>query len=460
MDRSRLWRILFVLELALSGFALAPRLAARAAVQEKPVRIIFMHHSTGEGVIAEGGVREGFTALGYEFWDHGYNEEGLADASGDPLGVNWSVPDDNTDPDGWFNIFNQPVTDPPANTLSHMLEFDVIIFKSCFPNSDIQSEEQFEDYRRYFLSIRDVIDQHPDKLFIPFTTPPLVPNSTSPDAAARARRWAEYLTSDEYLTGHPNIAVFDFFSLLADQDGFLRSEYRVDESDSHPNELANRTVGPLFVQFVDPAVREFEPGMAPAPAQQPEVSQPGGEEHAMPDGRVLDDFETGDFVDRWWSYTNDGVKSFTCDLDQPGHEGGQVLRLTFDIAAGGSAGCGADLESNPAWAEAEGVRFYWRSDQPGFVLRVGLGVRDLTQTNPDVAEATPFEQEMSTDGDQWSQVTVRWSDLVKPEWVGDTGVEVFDPAQVTWIVFDVGYWDKPQLGSIWIDDLELVGGHQ
>jgi len=459
MDRVKLWHVLLVLALILSGFALAPRSAAQTAVQEPPVRIIFMHHSTGQGVIAEGGVREGFTALGYEFWDHGYNIEGLADASGNYLGVNWSVPDDNTDPDGWYTIFNQPVTDPPSNTFSHMLEFDVIMFKSCFPTSDIQSEEQFEDYRRYFLSIRDVIDQHPDKLFIPFTTPPLVPNSTSPEAAARARRWAEYLTSDEYLAGHPNIAVFDFFDLLADEDGFLRAEYRVDEWDSHPNQRANSTVGPLLVQFVDQAIREFKPGAAPA-QRPPEVAQPGEEERPASEGRVLDDFENGSFSDRWWSYTNDGVKAFTCDLDQPGYEGGQALRLTFDIAAGGSAGCGVDLESDPAWVEAEGVQFYWRSDQAGHVLRVGLGVEDPTQTNPDVTEATPFEEEMITGGDQWSRVTVRWSDLVKPEWVGDTGVDVFDPARVVWIVFDVGHWETPQHGSIWIDDLQLIGGQQ
>jgi hypothetical protein len=455
MDRSRVWHIPLVLALVLSGFALAPRLTVQAA-QEKPVRIIFMHHSTGLGVITQGEVRERFTALGYEFWDHGYNEEGLTDAAGNTLGINWSVPDDNTDPDGWYGIFNQPVTSPASNTFSHMLEFDVIVFKSCFPTSDIQSEEQFEDYRRYYSSIRDVIDQHPDKLFIAFTTPPLVPNSTSPEAAARARRWADYLTSDDYLAGHPNMVVFDFFSLLADNDGFLRSEYRADEWDSHPNELANRTVGPLLVQFVDQAFRAFEPGAAPAPTQPPEVSQLGEEEQAALTRSLLDDFEAGGFSDRWWSYVNDGVNSFTCDADQSGHESGQALRLTFDITAGGSAGCGADMDSYRAWTEAEGISFYWRSDQPGYVLRVGVGVKDPTQTNPDVVEATPFEKELSTTGDRWSQVTVRWSDLVKPEWVGDTGVDVFDPAQVAWIVFDVGYWEKPQLGSIWIDDLQLV----
>ncbi|MCZ7544107.1 MAG: hypothetical protein M5R40_11520 [Anaerolineae bacterium] len=150
------------------------------AQEDEPVSIIFMHHSTGENLIVQGEVRAAFTDLGYAFWDHGYNGDGLVDPAGDWLGVNWDVPGDNTDPDGWYDIFNQPVTDPPENTLSHMLQHDVIAFKSCFPASDIQSEAQFRDYQRYYLSIRDAIDQYPDKLFIPFTTPPLVPNATTP----------------------------------------------------------------------------------------------------------------------------------------------------------------------------------------------------------------------------------------------------------------------------------------
>jgi hypothetical protein len=253
--------ILAVFTLIVVSAAQVSQSAAPTATPAKPIRIIFMHHSTGLGLIEQGGVREAFKELGYQFWDHGYNEEGLTDPNGEQLGVNWAVPDDNTDPDGWQVIFAQRVTKPPTNTLSHMLEYDVIIFKSCFPNADIQDDDQLENYRTYFLSIRDVIDKYPDKLFIPFTIPPLVPDSTSPEAAARARRWAEYLTSPEFLDGHPNIFVFDFFSQLADKNGYLQAKYRgEDPGDSHPNELANQTVGPVFVKFVDQAVKDFKAG--------------------------------------------------------------------------------------------------------------------------------------------------------------------------------------------------------
>ncbi|MDP2860532.1 MAG: hypothetical protein Q8N98_02350, partial [bacterium] len=36
-------------------------------------KVIFLHHSVGQGLVAQGGVRERLTALGYEFYDHGYN---------------------------------------------------------------------------------------------------------------------------------------------------------------------------------------------------------------------------------------------------------------------------------------------------------------------------------------------------------------------------------------------------
>ncbi|MBN1966442.1 MAG: hypothetical protein JW910_17460 [Anaerolineae bacterium] len=414
-----------------------------------------MHHSTGEGLIWQGGVREAFTALGYEFWDHGYNGDGLVDPEGNYLGTNWDMPGDNTDPDGWRDIFTQPVTSPPANTFSHMLEYDVIIFKSCFPASDIQSPEQFEDYRRYYLAMRDVMDQHPDKIFVPFTTPPLVPNSTSPDAAIRARQWADYLTSSDYLDGHPNIFVFDFFRLLADDQGYLRAEYRPDEWDSHPNEQANQAVGPMLVEFVDEAVRSYTPGAAPLPP----VEQPAPPEEAgapMAAGDLLLDFENPGDAEYLWSYINQEDTTFVCQIEAPGKDSAYALRVEFNIPVEGSAGCGADLPADDRWSEARGISFYWRADRPDLLLRVGLGVRDPTQTNPDVVEATPFEAQFLTLGEDWSQVVILWSDLVKPEWVGDTGVDVFDPAQVVWIVFDVGQWEQAQAGTIWIDDVQFV----
>jgi hypothetical protein len=220
--------------------------------------VMFLHHSTGANLIQQGGVRERLTDLGYEFYDHGYNGDGLVLADGTWTGTNFDVPDDNTDPDGLANIFAQPLDDPPDNTFSHLMEYDVIAFKSCFPTSNIQSDEQLADYKSYYLSIRDRMDEYPNKIFIVITPPPEIPNDTDSAAAARARAWASWLASDEYLSGHPNVFTFNFFNLLADpSDNMLRTEYWTDEWDAHPNELANQTIGPLFADFVDQAVTTY-----------------------------------------------------------------------------------------------------------------------------------------------------------------------------------------------------------
>ena len=221
-------------------------------------RIIFLHHSTGANLIAQGDVRQRLTDLGYEFYDHGYNDDGLVLADGTWTGRNFDVPDDNTDPDGFADIFAQPLRDPSDNTFSHLMQYDVIAFKSCFPVSNIESDDQLAEYQSYYLSIRSRLDQYLNKIFIVVTPPPEIPADTDPQAAARARAFTSWLASDEYLSGHPNVFTFNFFDLLADPStNVLRADYQVDEYDAHPNELAFRIVGPLFAHFIDQSVRTY-----------------------------------------------------------------------------------------------------------------------------------------------------------------------------------------------------------
>jgi hypothetical protein len=117
-----------------------------------------------------------------------------------------------------------------------------------------------EQFQESYLQMRDVMDQHPDRIFILVTSPPLHPLKTNADEAARARIIADWLRSDEYLAGHPNIFVFDFFDLLADPDtNVLHAKYQknANEADSHPNRLANEGIGPQFVEFVIQSVESY-----------------------------------------------------------------------------------------------------------------------------------------------------------------------------------------------------------
>ncbi len=231
--------------------------------------IIFLHHSTGAGLIWGGNVRPLFTGKGYDFWDHDYNSPGLSLPSGDQAGYNYNVPDDNTDPIGYNTIFQQPYysTPPhpesPQNCFSGLMRHDVIIFKSCFPASAIWSDQMLEDYKTYYRTIRARTDLYKNHIFIAFSTPPLHPCSTNVDDAKRARAFANWLVSSEYLNGHSNLFVFNFFNYLARADdgsaeaNMLKAAYRPDYCDSHPNDLANQTIGPIFVDFVDAAIKSY-----------------------------------------------------------------------------------------------------------------------------------------------------------------------------------------------------------
>jgi hypothetical protein len=465
MRKHYLWRLVFASVLAVASLLLAVHSNKPAVAQEMPVRVLFMHHSTGGGLIWEGNLRDLLANRGYELWDHGYNEEGLVDGSGQWLGINWDVPGDNTDPDGWYHIFGQTITDPPDNTLSHMLDYDVILFKSCFPASDIDSEERFEEYRRYYLAIRDVMDQHSDKLFIPFTTPPLVPNSTSPENAARARRWADFLTSDEYLQGHPNVYVFDFFTYLADENNTLRAEYRVDEWDSHPNTLANQTVAEILADFVGQAVLDFIPDRAatqPLPAvdtsaDDAEEASSAEQEEVYEEGYLNFD-EIGGFennlIEYWWHWAQNTTISWS--RGKPGYNSDHALHLVFDRAAGGYAGIGVNFAANPDWPEAQGISFYWRADQPDLPVIFALAVQDPDQPDAEPSEAAPFEALLFTPGDEWTQVTIPWTAFTKASWFGDAGVDKFDPANVIWMAFDVGASEQAQQAELWIDNIHLM----
>jgi hypothetical protein len=75
------------------------------------------------------------------------------------------------------------------------------------------------------------------------------------------------LGSEDFLQGYSYILIFDFFDLLAEGDpdspelNMLRQEYR-EGTDSHPNRLANETIGPIFVDFVIHSIEEYREKVA------------------------------------------------------------------------------------------------------------------------------------------------------------------------------------------------------
>jgi hypothetical protein len=436
-------------------------LAAQSPAQAQgPVRIIWLHHSVGLGIIDGGNVRGGLDALGYEFYDHGYNEEGLRLADGSSAGTNFDVPDDNTYPDGLSVVFSQDLHSPPDNTFSYLMQYNVIMVKSCFPTSNIINDEQLEVDKGYYQMIARRTDTYPDKVFIIVTHPPQVPESTNADEARRARALNDWLLSDEFRGGHANLFVFDLFGRLAGSDNLLRAEYRVSDSDGHPSDIANAAIGPELVDFVDQAIRSAwgdsppPSGGEPQAADQPPAATveqpPAGQPAAI---SALDDFEAG--AGAWHGETDRPESVIECGADSAFAHGGKAsLRIHYDIAPGGWINCSRTFDALQDWSGATGLSFWLMADTPDqwITLAVYSGEADAPQ---------PFEvffpvPEASLDA--WSQVSFAWSDFKLADWADASGLQEIDPGRVTGYNFSLGAGEVPNQGIVWIDDVELVGG--
>jgi hypothetical protein len=235
-------------------------------------KLFFLHHSTGWGLISEGNMRGAIDAYNaahgesFELWDQGYNGDGPRDQNGDINGTLYDVPGDNTNPDGLYYLWTSPEADAVACRDGFLADYDVIAFKSCFPASAIYDDDMLEQYKTWYLGIRDFCDTHPEKLFVVMSTPPLVPEDTDYAQGVRARAFANWLKSATYLAGHPNIVCFDLFDELAVADAAetepntLKPAYRLAEPhNSHPNPLGNQTVGPLLAQFLIDSALAYTP---------------------------------------------------------------------------------------------------------------------------------------------------------------------------------------------------------
>lgn len=224
--------------------------------------VIFLHHSVGDNLIRQTDFRDRLTQAGLSFWDHDYNYYGLNDPNGQNLGFHFNIPNDDTDPPGLAKLFSQPVYPLPINAISGLMQYEVIILKSCFTGNVLPDDQSVEKTRTYYEVMHRFFEKHPEKLFILLTTPPL--NSAEADEAmgARAREIAEWLQSPEYLRGLPNVFVFDLYSALAENDpsspnyNRLREDYK-EGTDNHPTMNANQDIAPVLAEFIVDSINDF-----------------------------------------------------------------------------------------------------------------------------------------------------------------------------------------------------------
>lgn len=242
---------------ALAGSAPSepPLVGADVSTIEAPygvVKLVFVHHSCGANWLSDwsGSLGEVLGESNYYVSDTSYGW-GPLDAD-----VGSGVIGDHTDIGHWYNWFVGPNHDTYMDALYTTTaqnatyarpmadpggENEVIIFKSCYPNSDLGGtpDDPPNDGENLLRGVGAWSDHHTvanakgiyndilayfqtrqDKLFVVITAPPLLPGSTSETAAANARALNNWLVH-EWLADYPyhNVAVFDFYNVLTTNGG-------------------------------------------------------------------------------------------------------------------------------------------------------------------------------------------------------------------------------------------------
>lgn len=220
-------------------------------------KILFLHHSTGE-CIWNGGVPAWFEAYNRaNKTEYAITEQAFPKDS--PYG--W-----NNYPYDYWNIWVKHAgpkaykSEPTLEMLTQ--QYDVIVFKHCFPVSaidedtgtpDVASEDKrIENYKLQYAAIKKKLREFPKTKFILWTGAALVKSETDEDAARRARDFFDWVVKTWDERGD-NIYVWDFRALETEGGLFLKGAYAA--GDSHPNESFSKKVAPLFCRRVVDVIR-------------------------------------------------------------------------------------------------------------------------------------------------------------------------------------------------------------
>ncbi|HPI02591.1 MAG: hypothetical protein BWY84_00559 [Candidatus Aerophobetes bacterium ADurb.Bin490] len=181
------------------------------------VKLIFIHHSTGENWLqaSYGGLGTALNANNYFVSDTNYNWN-------DPGYDQGSYTDTEDWPD-WFRnevmpyVYAEYGNTCYTNTITEPTgENEIIMFKSCFPNSEV--EGSIDDEKVIYNNILTYTALHTDKLFILIIPPPeqvlgdpLLTREISNWLADRQNGWLKNYT-------HGNVYAYDYYNVLTHPD--------------------------------------------------------------------------------------------------------------------------------------------------------------------------------------------------------------------------------------------------
>ena len=439
----------------------------------QPVKLIFIHHSTGENWLTDGYGNLGRTLGENNYFvsdtNYGWGPDSIGDSTDIPNWVEWFASDETPtymnalfNESGQNSHYTRTLSDPGG-------ENEIIMFKSCFPNSDLYGNpndppSDYEDMtvagaKYVYNTILDYFATRPDKLFIAITAPPLSDDTN----AANARAFNNWLVN-EWLAGYEgnNVAVFDFYDVLTGY-GASGDTLNYPSGDDHPNEEGSRLATEAFLPQLNDAYNRWQAGdTSGAPVSEPDPATeapPVPELYSAPPPTVsnlIDNFEGNPPAESsgWKSYSDEQEPNsiLSCvPSNEIAHEGERSLKIEYDITLYSWATCDLTYENAQNWSDSEGISFYVYTEQAGTIFNFDVFVEN------DTGRESYFTQ-IRANNNGWEEITLRWDKFRRVDWEEDGGSFFEKSDQIQSIAFGFntpdGTEDAPQ-GTIYVDSIVL-----
>jgi hypothetical protein len=451
------------------------------------VKLIFIHHSTGENWLRDdyGGLGQALAANNYFVSDtnYGWGPDSIGDRTDIPNWTEWFASGQTPvymnalfNESGQNSSYIRTATDPGG-------ENEIILFKSCFPNSALEGNPNDPPsadgwltvgHAKYvYNEILEYFATRPDKLFVVITAPPLI-DGTYADNARAFNNWLmnDWLAENNYTL--KNVAVFDFYNVLTAKNAHhwynkgqiehlttgRNTEY-YPSGDDHPSEKGSKKATDEFIPLLNIFYHRWQSGgTVPPPDQNPTTSAPTEPPVNLPpltSVGVIDNFEGGSPAGTggWEGYFQDNTNTkLTCASESGNaHDGAASLKFEFKVAENSWATCGLYFDATQNWSAGQGISFYVRADRAGISFDV-----DLYGGNPGGRTTYAFHTQTPAGSENgWVPVEIPWAEILRVEWEENAGTP-FNPAEVTGFSIGLSSPEKERLnGTIWLDDIQLLG---
>jgi hypothetical protein len=238
-------------------------------------KIIFLHHSTGKNIwlgSTNRYINKLFNKSDVGDYFRNYNKANKTDYIINDRVFPKEVPYGwKNYPFDYYNIWVKHAGDkaymgePTLEMLTK--EYDVIVFKHCYPASnilpdtgtpDIDSEVRtIENYKLQYNALKSKMHEFPKNKFIIWTPAANTRSQMTQDEAIRTREFYNWIINEWDEKGD-NIYIWDFYKLETEGDLYMLDKNADSPSNSHPGKDFSARVSPLFSKFIIEVVTGFK----------------------------------------------------------------------------------------------------------------------------------------------------------------------------------------------------------